>query len=41
MKFTRHSKLSISDKLRLLAESEAKNRETWAAFSAAEKKKEG
>ena len=38
MKVTRHSKLSIGDKLRLLAESEAKNRETWAAFAASVKK---
>lgn len=38
MKVTRHSKLSISEKLQLLAESEAKNRETWAAFAATMKK---
>ena len=38
MKITRHSKLTIGQKIRLIAESEAKNKATWAAFASAMKK---
>lgn len=37
MKVTRHNKLSIRDKIRLLVESEKKNKATWAAFAAKKK----